>query len=416
MPLEPLYYKTSTNNYVPVPHVYNTELSRVEDQPTSPSGPVTPVLLRVSTVTATSDDGNVPGNVIDLEENTRWSAQGVGQKLFLDLGKVEPLHSVVISWYKGVERSYKATLLVDATQNIPITSNKAASTTIPFTDVKGQKITIVGNGSDVSDWNSINTVKIYGLATQTEPLPPQPTPADKDYFGTKNIFPTKTGGRVWNAPFSGTQRTLRSGQRDGNNDLCPLGQGTYTIMTNGEMKIEGSAPRVYVYDSARAKLFENVEITCYYKIVTRGNMESFQGFEIGVRGQHELSGTNARVYYAKHSISGIWSRMKEDVHPTAKGVTAKSGVSFDNGKWYGMKWIVRTIGNDVNMQSYQDLTDGANGGTWVKMDEYTDKASAPWAGYPIYRPTTPNCACRSVFARTDNAVDFRIKKFSIREI
>ena len=82
-----------------------------------------------------------------------------------------------------------------------------------------------------------------------------------------------------------------------------------------------------------------------------------------------------------------------------------------------MKWVVRNAGTtDVRMQSYRDTTDGKNGGEWTLMDDYTDKKTTPWAGYPIYKTGTPNCGCHSVFARTDNAVDFRIKKFSIREI
>ena len=261
-------------------------------------------------------------------------------------------------------------------------------------------------------------------STQSPPPPSPPSPTTStglDDFGTKMIYPTVSGGRVFNAPFNtGSQRTLSSGQRDGTSDLKPLGSAQYTIVPSaGEMRINGSVPRVYVFDEARQKMFENVEVTCYYNSVGRGNMASYQGMEIGVRGQHELQKGNdtVRTYYCRHSIDKNWWRMKEDVHPTSKDVVMKSGVDFAVNKWYGMKFIVRNMANgDVKLESYQDLTDGAGGGTWTKMYEFVDTASNPWAGYPVYTSETPSCGCHSVFARSDNATDFRLKKFSIREV
>ena len=165
-------------------------------------------------------------------------------------------------------------------------------------------------------------------------------------------------------------------------------------------------------------LFENVEITCYYKSVstTSGIATGYQGFEIGVRGQHELAGDNARVYYSRHSLNGAYWRLKEDVHPKSNDVKVAT-VPFDKNVWYGMKFIVRNLANGgVELQSYRDTTDGKDGGDWKQMFNFTDRDSSPWAGWPIYKSSTPKCACRSSFIRTDNAGDFRVKKWSIRQI
>jgi hypothetical protein len=430
----PVFYKKSDGSYEQIPnYTYNASTGAVA---ASGGGTVTPpppanVELKIVRATASSsEEGNGPENVLDNNEETRWSAQGLGQKLNLDLGGTQEINSVDITWFKGNERSSKADIQIDGTKVASVqgdgTNPKTMTPIMP--PRKGNMVTIVGQGNSQNDWNSITTAKLMGRqltqpSTPTEPTAPTPEPpasTGMDAFGIKMIYPTKSGGRVFNAPLNtGSQRTLRSNQRDGNSDMIPLGNATYTIYPSaGEMKMAGSAPRLYVYDAQRAKMWENAEITCYYKSVsTTSSVASYQGFELGIRGQHELAGSNARVYYSRHSYSGAWYRMKEDVHPTSKDVVVSSGNTFSKSVWYGMKHIVRNVGStDVKIESYRDITDGKNGGNWVKMFEYIDKKSAPWAGYPIYRSGTPNCACRSVFSRTDNSVDFRIKKFSIREI
>jgi len=241
-----------------------------------------------------------------------------------------------------------------------------------------------------------------------------------DAFGVKMINPTRVGGRVYNAPLTtGATRTLGSGQRDGTTDFKPLGDGKYTITpSTGELTMTGAAPRAYVFDEARTKLFENVEITAYYKMIsyTSAFASGYQGFEMAVRGQHELAGTNARVYYSRHSLNGTWWRLKEDVHPKSYDVTVKTGVPFSTNTWYGMKMVVRTQADgSVRIQSYRDTTDGANGGTWTLMSDFVDTDGA-WNGLPVYKPSTPNCGCHSSFVRTDNVTDFRVKKWSIREL
>ena len=379
--------------------------------------------LIITKATATSDDGNVPANVIDNNGSTRWSAVGLGQTITLELQGDKRVQRVEITWYKGGERRAKADLYIDTTKILSFESEISKPTTVINLDKVGKLIKIVCNGNSVNLWNSITTVNAFGLPVDVTPPPPPPPPptGDLDFFGVKMLNPTAANGRVFNAPLTtGSTRTLSSGQRDGTSDLIGRGTGTYTITpTNGEMKMSGSAPRAYVYDAQRAKLFENVEITCYYKSVTpTSSIETgYQGFEVGVRGEHELGGTSARVYYTRHPLGGGFGRLKEDVHPTAKSVVTNANTAFTRNVWYGLKFVIRTLTNgDVNMKAYRDTTDGVNGGTWTLMYDFTDTASSPWAGYPLYKPSTPKCACRSSFIRTDNHTDFRVKKWSIREI
>ena len=55
-------------------------------------------------VTASSNDGNIPLNVMDNNLNTRWSNLGIGSWIRLDLGVQKVICSVDIAWYKGNER------------------------------------------------------------------------------------------------------------------------------------------------------------------------------------------------------------------------------------------------------------------------------------------------------------------------
>ena len=52
----------------------------------SPAAAQTEITPAASAVTASTNDGNVPGNTVDNNLATRWSANGDGQWLQLDLG------------------------------------------------------------------------------------------------------------------------------------------------------------------------------------------------------------------------------------------------------------------------------------------------------------------------------------------
>ena len=426
----PVYYQDTSKNYHLLPYYsYDEATNKIVS---------TPRILKIVQATATADDGNVPANVLDGNEDTRWSAEGSGQKLFLDLGGVQNPTGMKITWYRQDIRTSAFEILLDnAALSGRISSEMGKSTLLTFPDgSRAKQITIVGYGNSQNNWNSITTVEVSGYQL-TEPVPPEPEPGPGpgpepepepepeptpglDHFGTKILFASKPNGLVFNAPFdTGSTRTLRSGQRDGNTDLCPLGSANYEIVPSaGEMRINGNVPRVYVFAKNRDHIYENVEMTCYYKLSSTSGMASYQGFELACRGQHELAGSNARVYYCRHTISGLYQRLKEDVHPKSNDVTEERNMPLNRGFYYGMKFVVQTVRStgDVRLRAYQDLTDGKNGGDWKQIYDFTDRKNNSWAGWPVYTPETRNCACTSCFARSDNANDFRIKKFSIREI
>src|SRR4029078_9749214 len=57
-----------------------------------------------SAVTASTNDGNLPGNVVDGSLATRWSSIGDGQWIKLDLGAGGTVTRVAIGVYNGNTR------------------------------------------------------------------------------------------------------------------------------------------------------------------------------------------------------------------------------------------------------------------------------------------------------------------------
>ncbi len=218
---------------------------------------------------------------------------------------------------------------------------------------------------------------------------------------------------------------------------------------------------MYVYDSAMQKKWKNVEITIYAKRVNDTHY-SAQGITAGARsGTHndvtypdiceDNTGYPNSAYNGRVTFDGRADYVKEVLYHFADAVSndrtlvsPRTTSAFQNlstpinnstgfhtfpyNTWIGYKFIVRNMGNDtaVKMETWMDLTDGANGGTWTKLNEYVDKGG--WAATYFYHPNNP-WPCPAVpkdyvitnvmpyvFVRADYVNEIDYKKFSIREI
>lgn len=74
------------------------------DKPQAESKPVT---VRGITVSASHDDGNGPGNVLDGDLETRWSASGENEWIAFDFGQPRPVETVRVAWFSGNQRQTK---------------------------------------------------------------------------------------------------------------------------------------------------------------------------------------------------------------------------------------------------------------------------------------------------------------------
>jgi len=282
--------------------------------------------------------------------------------------------------------------------------------------------------------------------------------------GISHLYPTIPGGREWFANWHTQSHKIYSGAFDPYDpQFQARGDGYIIVNGDGTAKLSGSAPRMYVYDPTLQKKWNNVEITLYAKRVSELSQVSSQGITAGARsGSHDdvkypnvctdSTGYPNTAYNGRLTFDGRADFEKEILYHRADAVSGDgSGTSpvtnaafstFSTPKdsttgmhtmpkntWIGYKLIAKDAGNGaVKLETWMDLTDGANGGSWSKVNEYTDNGG--W-GASYYFPgyTANNWPCSQVpknevinhpmpyiFVRADSVKEIDYKNFSIREI
>jgi hypothetical protein len=127
-------------------------------------------------VNASSDDGNIPANVLDNDLNTRWSASGDGQWIQFCRAAQASVNGVQIAFYKGNERQSTFDVLVStngtawttAATGLQSSGTSLALQTFSFPARTAKYIRIVGHGNNVNAWNSYTEVKILTATAGTD--------------------------------------------------------------------------------------------------------------------------------------------------------------------------------------------------------------------------------------------------------
>ncbi len=125
--------------------------------------------LPIISVTASSNDGNIPQNTIDNNLSTRWSAQGDGQWIIYDLGNEKNVSYLKIAFYGGNQRIqyFDIDLSSDKNSWTSVYKGNSSGKTLElekfdFPDKNSRYIRIVGHKNSYNDWNSLTEVEIYG--------------------------------------------------------------------------------------------------------------------------------------------------------------------------------------------------------------------------------------------------------------
>lgn len=156
-------------------------------------------------VSASTSDDNEPGNVVDNDYSTRWSGDGDGATLQLDLGATRTVSHVKVAVYKGDERRNDFELqLWSGSAWVTVFDGLSSGTTtglqtFDFADRAASKVRYVGHGyrlddGDTGSWNSLTEVEVWGSDGGTTP-PDGQLPADVlDLTNWKITLPTGEEG------------------------------------------------------------------------------------------------------------------------------------------------------------------------------------------------------------------------------
>ena len=130
--------------------------------------------LRVQSIRASGDDGNVPANTLDGKPSTRWSTKGDGAWISYDLGADTTVGSIDIAWPLGNTRVttfdiQTAAAATPTTWTTILAAMKTRGTTDGFEhydlpDTIGRYVRIVGHGNTKNDWMSISGVTVFGVS------------------------------------------------------------------------------------------------------------------------------------------------------------------------------------------------------------------------------------------------------------
>jgi alpha-L-fucosidase len=138
-------------------------------RPTPTPSPDVEITPGASAVTASTNDGNLPGNAVDDNLATRWSANGDGQWLQLDLGTARTVASVKVALYNGNARQSRFDVQVSSGSGVWSTVWSGASSgtttaleTFDFADVSARWVRYLGHGNTVNSWNSVTEVQVWG--------------------------------------------------------------------------------------------------------------------------------------------------------------------------------------------------------------------------------------------------------------
>lgn len=160
----------------------------------------TGLALPVAGVTASADDGNSARLAVDGSLSTRWSAEGDGQTLTLDLGGRTEVAAVGLAFYNGFARTSTFDVLTsrdgetwDAGLDRVVTSGTTDDLeSYDLADRAARYVRIVGHGNSASAFNSVLEVRVYGSDAAAAADRPTASPR----IGDVSLTPSPVPGLV----------------------------------------------------------------------------------------------------------------------------------------------------------------------------------------------------------------------------
>ena len=419
--------------------------------------------LTSSSVTASGSDGNLPSNVVDNSLSTRWSNQGIGSWIRVDLGSTKTICSVDIAWYRGNIRQNDFIIAVSSDGNsfTNVFSGRSSGTTLNpenynFADIDARYVRITVNGNTENTWASMTEINVIGygggggggtaeicnnlidddldgLIDTADPDCQSGGGNGLDPFGIKKLNPTKLGGEEWymdmNNP-SSDRRTLPPSMTKNSDESWKVTntQTRYRVFPStgwdrdyATLNQRELAQKGYMEDPNDWK---NVEMTGYIRAnsATSGSIADTTKFIWYNRGgQHSDSQPcEGTAYKGNLFYDGRTRFQKEQWHDGGYFTSPTIGaVGHLDDRWVGFKYVVYNfVQNGQLVVKMQNWIDDNNDGNWVKINERVD--SGGWGTEGDHCGGAPDQLITwggplATF-RWDRATDVDIKNFSVREI
>jgi hypothetical protein len=213
---------TPTPSPTPTPTPTPTSIPTSTPTPgPTPSGTPVEVTPGASGVSASTQDTNVPGNAVDDNLATRWSGNGDGAWIKLDLGAARLVTHVRIAVYQGNSRknSFDVQTSTDNTSWATVWSGQNSGTTTSeqtydFADRSARWVRYLGHGATLtsggtSSWNSVTEISVFAMPAGGS-VPPAPTGlTGSNGFLDCSMVVTSPIHLAWNASSGATSYSVK---------------------------------------------------------------------------------------------------------------------------------------------------------------------------------------------------------------
>ncbi|XEC96232.1 discoidin domain-containing protein [Paenibacillus tarimensis] len=136
---------------------------------------ISPAYTIQSVHASRSDPGFGPELTLDLDYGSNWKVEGKGHYLQYELNTVQNINSVAIAWSSGNERIFYFDVLtsLDGDNWHQAYRGESSGTTLDletysFPNIEAKYVRIVGNGNNVTAYNSIFEIVIYAQSDRGE--------------------------------------------------------------------------------------------------------------------------------------------------------------------------------------------------------------------------------------------------------